>query len=70
MVIELVECVVKCLNAFPIDNGVTSTMHLDIIFKVKPKPHFNKKRIIFVYYAMVLLLGRIPSDVGVYQRFP
>ena len=53
MVQSLIARVVKCINAFPIKNGISSTMIPYMIVESKCKPDFNHKQITFGSYDMV-----------------
>jgi hypothetical protein len=53
MIQGLVACVIKWLNAFPSNNGVSSTMSPSNIVEAKPNPDFSHKRIVFGSYAIV-----------------
>ena len=53
MVRSLVEGIVEILNAFPSENGVSSTMSPSTIVEGKPKLDLQKKMICFGSYAIV-----------------
>jgi hypothetical protein len=53
MIQSLIACVTKWLNAFPGQDGISSTMSPSMIVEGRPNPDFNHKRIVFGSYALV-----------------